>query len=114
MPISSRSKIFADDLKSYVEINDVTEVEEFKLLLNQITLWAMEWQLPVSCGKSCWMLISNRNGFISDENKFVLSNNELHEVHEITDLGVLFDNHLSFYAHITGIIARAKQRLFLI
>jgi hypothetical protein len=60
------------------------------------------------------MLISNRNGFISDENKFVLSNNELHEIHEITDLGVLFDNHLSFYAHITGIIARAKQRLFLI
>ena len=36
------------------------------------------------------------------------------EVHEIKDLGILFDSNLSFSAHISCIIARAKQRLFLL
>ena len=45
---------------------------------------------------------------------FSLANNILNQSHEIKDLGVVFDSKLSFSSHISGIIGKAKQRLFLL
>ena len=61
LPCNIKSKIFADDLKTYARITDETGINEFKSALAELSTWAECWQLPISCGKSNWMFISNRN-----------------------------------------------------
>ena len=76
-------------------------------------IWSASWQLPISNEKSKWLLISNKRN-LPDEISFELSGATLSRVHEVLDLGVNFTSRLSFEDHITIIIAKAKQRLFLL
>jgi hypothetical protein len=114
LPDKVRSKIFADDVKSYVKIDKTNGLTDFKNALLELSLWAEKWQLSISCAKSNWMLISNRKGLINNDEKFDLADSNLTETHEIKDLGILFDSKLSFTNHITAIISNAKKRLFLL
>jgi len=86
--------------------------EEFVSGLKSITEWSIAWQLPISTGKSCFMKISNR--FDLTNLTFQLGECSLNSVTQIKDLGVLFNNNLSFSNHITAIINKSKQRLFLL
>ena len=74
---------------------------------------AASWQLPISNEKSKWLLISNTNSK-TDEITFELAGITLPRVHEVLDLGVNFTPRLNFEGHISFIIAKAKQRLFLL
>ena len=114
LPCNVKSKMFADDLKTYVRITDLAGIEEFKSALAELSLWAKSWQLPISCGKSNWMFISNRKNLLDNNVEFKLADNLFHQVNEIRDLGVIVDNQLSFNTHISTIVANAKKRLFLL
>ena len=43
-----KSKLFADDLKSYVRLSNDTDASVFSLTLKKISEWARVWQLPFS------------------------------------------------------------------
>ena len=102
-----------DDLKSYVKLDDATTgLQTFKDALLSINDWSAEWQLPVSYSKCSYMLISNSNNFQPGPISFGLHN--LEQVYTIKDLGVLFNNQFNFSEHITSIIVKGKQRLFLL
>ena len=107
-----KSKLFADDLKSYVRLSNDTDASVFSLTLKKISEWARVWQLPLSTSKCCYMLISNRCDLIRES--FTLNEVELEGASEVKDLGILFTKNLNFTNHITSIIGKAKQRLFLI
>ena len=113
LPKSIKTLIFADDLKTYARISDSNGIHEFKNTLSELSSWAERWQLPISCGKSNWLFISNRMDLLDTE-CFYLSNSVFNQVLEIKDLGILFDSKLNFDAHISSIIANAKKRLFLL
>ena len=81
--------------------------------MSNISKWSASWQLSISNEKSKWLLISNKRN-LPDEIHFELSGATLPRVHEVLDLGVNLTSRLNFEAHITIIIAKAKQRLFLL
>jgi ribonuclease P/MRP protein subunit RPP40 len=112
VPPGVRVKLFADDLKSYVTLKDIRDVEIFAEMLNSLSVWSDTWQLPLSVSKCNWMHISNRR--VTVPLTFNLDENELSIVDEIKDLGVLFNSNLNFANHITAIIGSARQRLFLL
>ena len=61
------------------------------------------------------MLLSNRSNSLNDYDlNFSMSGTKLNESFEIKDLGVTFDSKLSFTSHIDAILAKAKQRLYLL
>src|SRR6476661_5558218 len=74
--------------------------------------WSNVWQLSTSIpkcsaidfstGKKCTALSPN-----------LINGNELKLLNESNDLGVIFDNKLQFTPHISPLVSRAKQRLFL-
>jgi ribonucleases P/MRP protein subunit RPP40 len=113
LPRNIVSKLFADDLKTYARITDSSDVSNFNTALKCLTDWSVDWQLPISAAKSYWMRLSNKM-VIDYDVDFVLAGNHISEVHEIRDLGVIFDDNLSFTNHISSIIGKARQRLFLL
>jgi hypothetical protein len=114
LPPKMCSKIFADDLKAYICVDNPLDVNTFKYALHCLGLWAETWQLPISTAKSNWMRISNKCASDDIAYDFSLCNIAIPELTEVKDLGVLFDNKLSFEAQITSVISRSKQRLFLL
>jgi hypothetical protein len=112
LPPNTKSKLFADDLKSYISVSDKSHGMNIPLLLEAISDWSLTWQLPLSPGKCNWMHISNHQAPCNLS--FSLSGCCLKKVDEVKDLGVLFDSKLNFSNHICSIVARAKQRIFLL
>ena len=114
---SSVHKLYADDLKAYnTGLND----KEGKMLSNtlqNITRWANDWQLPISTEKSKWLLISNKAKYSKLHPAgitFQLAGIDLPQTPEVLDLGVTFNSKLNFSDHISSIIGKAKQKLFLV
>ena len=112
LPPAARSKLFADDIKSYMILSGDLCTTNFSLLLDSIVNWSAKWQLPLSVNKCGWMLISNR--IYDRELKFNLAGHPLTKLTEVKDLGVLYTSDLSFTPHILSIVSKAKQRSFLI
>ena len=110
-------KLYADDLKAYNSQTNDTAGKSFNDMLDKITEWADIWQLPISTEKSKWLYFSNKHrtkNRTPGENAFKLANVDLPETNEVLDLGVNFNSKLDFGEHISAIIAKAKQRLFLL
>jgi len=85
--------------------------------LKNITQWANTWQLPISTEKSKWLLISNKPKPADQdrqENVFQLAGVDLPNTTEVLDLGVSFNSKLNFSDHISSLISKAKQKLFLV
>ena len=114
---NSVPKLYADDLKAYISSNDDKDCKFFKETLLKISNWSDKWQLHISCEKSKWLSISNKNGphgnHLSD-NVFELAGVNLPQTNEVLDLGVIFNSRLNFSDHISSIVTKAKQRLFLL
>jgi len=103
-------KLFADDVKIYVSIGDVNNIDTLQTGLTALCAWASTWQLTISVGK-CAVLHLGKNNLLHSYsiNAVVLSS-----VTEIRDLGVMMDNKLSFSAHYSLIVCKAHQRACLI
>jgi hypothetical protein len=107
------SKLFADDAKLYTEIRTSDDIDNLQFSIDKLSAWAETWQLEISISKCSAVDISLRN----KEESFcdnIIEGVELITVKEVTDLGVKFDSKLTFTPHVSQIVAKAKQRLFLL
>ena len=60
LPPNAKSKLFADDLKSYLTVSDKSFGSGILLLLEAITDWLLIWTLPLSPAIYNWMQILNQ------------------------------------------------------
>jgi len=108
------AKVYAEDLKAYVGIGDEQDgLNIFSKSLLSIENWASTGQLTISGSKSYYMHLSNKI-LVKTDSVFRLTNSELVKVTKIKDLGVIFNNHLSFSDHITSVTGKAMQHLYLL
>ena len=108
------SKFFADDAKLYTEIKSISDCNVLQNSIDLLFKWANDWQLTISISKC------NQIDFIHSSSKSVpnkantINGHVLESVCEVRDLGVTFDSKLHFSPHISQMVSKAKQRLFLI
>ena len=103
-------KLFADDVKIYVNICDIASSSDLQMGLNALCEWASMWQLNISINKCAVLHLGRTN--LSQE--YSINNVCLPHCDAIRDLGILIDSNLRFSAHYSNIIARAHQRACLI
>jgi len=103
-------KLFADDVKIYVSIGDVNNIDTLQTGLTALCAWASTWQLTISVGKCAVLHLGKNNSLHSYSINAVV----LPSVTEIRDLGVMMDSKLSFSAHYSLIVCKAHQRACLI
>ena len=108
-----RSKLFADDLKSYNMFDYRVNPDSVQFALDSLVSWSKSWQLQLSVPKCGSVLLKGKSPF-EDTNELVIDNNPLAVFESVKDLGVILDNKLSFSLHIDGVVSKAKQRMFLI
>jgi len=103
-------KLFADDVKLYAVINDVTDTNNFQAGLDALNLWSVTWQLPISTQKCAVLHLGRHNAGYS----YSVDSVSLPNVKEIVDLGITVDNNLRFSKHYRIIANKANQRASLI
>lgn len=103
-------KLFADDVKIYVVIDDLCDCILLQNYLNRLVDWASQWQLKVSVNKCAALHLGpSRTNF-----KYNIESVNLPDVVSIVDLGVIVNNKLKFKQHINGLVSKAHQRASLI
>ena len=113
-PPGTISKLYADDLKCYNEISDVSDPKSFLDTLSHINEWTLLWQLPVAAHKCQIMFISSKNTLLQEPGLFSLGTSMLAVANKIEDLGLLFTNSLNFHQHIQSICSKARSQIFLL
>ena len=99
-------KLFADDIKVYVQI--VSSHDSFKLqcALDLLTSWAQTWQLTVSVDKCCILNIGRAKLPVMD---FCIDGKILPTNLSCRDLGVIVSHDLKPAMHIGQMVAKAHQ-----
>jgi ribonucleases P/MRP protein subunit RPP40 len=103
-------KLFADDAKIYVVVNDITDCEHMQYYIDKLVSWANCWQLKISIPKcACLHLGTRRVNY-----QYLIGGESLPDVDSMVDLGVTVSTNLKFSKHISCIVNRAHQRACLI
>ena len=109
--VKSTCKIFADDKKIYncPENKDITQSD-----INKLQDWSLKWNLYFNVQKCKVLHVGKRNPKCEYvmENNGVLSN--IPVCTEEKDLGVVFDEFISFDSHIQKAVNKANQMVGLI
>jgi len=107
----TKVKLFADDIKLYSTVDDVSSQRNLQQSLDILVQWAAEWQLTIA-SKKCWTLRIGKpeeDGF-----NYVIDGQILDWTSSCRDLGIIVDSKLRFSNHCTAISKKANARCALI
>ena len=98
-------KLFADDVKLYIQIVNDTHIKQLQKAVDALVCWTTEWQLSISVCKCCILNVGkviqtaclNINGVV------------LPVVTSARDLGVTVSHDLSSALHISNIVPKAHS-----
>ena len=103
-------KLFADDVKVYTCIKNFESAIMLQHCLDLICNLATSWQLKL-CPSKCTVLSLSKAHV---NTLYHCCDIVLPIVKQMTDLGILIDDQLSFSRHIDNVCTKAKQRAALI
>ena len=108
--VMSYIKIFADDTKIFRAIRSISDINKIQKDIDRLVAWSIKWQLYFNSSK-CKVIHYGKN---NPNHNYNINNSKLAEDDKEKDLGVLFDNKLTFQSHIRQICASANSRVGLI
>lgn len=101
--------LFADDLKIYSEINNISDCIRLQECIDRLFDWCVGNDLELNVSKCLAMRYTYKRNF--PELYYKIGNSKLDEVSNVKDLGVWFDTTLKFDIHISQITNRANKLL---
>ena len=103
LPESINIKIYADDVKLYIEHKNDFETEILSEALSCIEQWSIINGIDISLEKCVVLYIGKNN----NKRKYRLLGKQMSEVDSVRDLGIIIDSSLSFSQHYEKIIKNA-------
>lgn len=103
--------LFADDVKIYLKIKSVRDCVRLQKDLIEINQWCIENKLQLNTSKCNVISFSRKSDANAITFLYKIGDTALNRTDRVKDLGVIFDNKLSFQYHITYIVNRAYRML---
>lgn len=110
--ISAKFQVYADDLKIYHQINNITDCEVLQRNVNRVVQWAKANHMPLNLNKTKHICLSRKTNTLI--HTFTIDGIEVRTVNSVRDLGILFDEKLYFNDHINHVVGRARRDLGLV
>lgn len=102
---SSRVLSYADDLKIFHSPSTSLQTD-----LDQIEIWCSNWLIPLNQDKCSVLHIGKNNPNL----QYKIANHNVTTVSQQIDLGVTITDKLSWSAHVTKVVSKANQILYMI
>lgn len=107
--LSCECLLYADDLKIFKTIENTNDCNLLQRDLDTISNWCKEKLMNLNIGKCFVITFTNKcNKIVGD---YTIENEVLKRCNVVKDLGVMFDDKLTFRAHYDHITKRANQLL---
>ena len=110
--ITSTAKLFADDTKTYRQINKVEDSIALQSDLTTLDLWADHWQVTFNPSKCEVMRITHNKD--KSTTRYQVSSTELRNVSNYKDLGVIMASGLTWTKHVAETVQKANMVLALL
>jgi hypothetical protein len=107
--ISGHLQLFADDAKLYSNINIENASSLLQKSLDNLAIWAREWQLSININKCAVVSLSSKPQPAS--RIYYIDGVAIPCRDSHVDLGITVSNDLSFELHINNIVSKARQRV---
>ena len=107
--LSNNILMFADDVKLFKEIINIDDCLELQLDLNTLHNWCKKHHLELNIEKCKVMSYTRNRNYVKFP--YLIGNCGINRVLSTTDLGVIFNTHLTFNEHLTDISNKAVKRL---
>lgn len=107
--LNGRCSMFADDLRVWREIESVSDQIFLQEDLNRLSDWCRINNLNLNVQKCCFISFSRKPDRILTN--YVINGQQLECKTSIRDLGVIFDEKLSFVEHINAISVKGSKML---
>jgi len=101
-------KLYADDIKIYLEINSDTDSDTLQQCIDNISVWASTWQLNLARNK-CQNVRFGLSRSVPNYT-YSVENIDLTSEQKVRDLGVIIDSRLCFSEHIDSVVCKGHQR----
>ena len=108
----SRVLIYADDCKILRSISSVSDARSLQLDINCLDNWCKAWKLRINPCKTVAVRYTNNKRLV--DFVYTLGTENIAWVSEHNDLGVIFDNKLTFNAHIDHVVSKGMRTLGLL
>ena len=102
---------FADDAKLYRSISNPTDIQLSQNDIDSLYEWSSTWLLNFSIPKCKAMHVGR---FCFEDYFYYMDNQQLPNVCQEKDLGVLIDYELKFHQHTAFVVAKANRLLAII
>ena len=102
--VVSMCQLFADDAKIFRNVSSREDCIKLQNDLDKLTEWSARWQLPFNVEK-CKSLHRGKN---NSRHRYVMDIQELEQVREEKDLGVLVDDELKFHRQTAAAVKKAN------
>jgi ribonuclease P/MRP protein subunit RPP40 len=99
--------MYADDTKIFMSVHKISDCLLLQQDLNSLYEWCNKWKLCLNLDKCEIMSVSNRVNTV--EFNYHIGYVELERVNHVTDLGVVFENNMSFNLNIDKICKSAAK-----
>jgi ribonuclease P/MRP protein subunit RPP40 len=96
-------KLFADDLKLYCAVNNLSDRERLQVEINAVANWSHVWLLPLCLSKLLYVHL----GAHHDDCAYYCNDIVIQQLNVAKDLGVSYNVDLSFRPHYTSICKKA-------
>lgn len=103
--------LFADDCKIFKSMNCHDDCRLLQNDLNTLSDWCNENKLQLNAGKCAAISFTRRTDRRFQYFAYAINNVNLNRTSVIKDLGVIFDEKLTFKNHVNSIISRASKSL---
>lgn len=104
-----RMLMFADDVKMYSSVITIDDCHYLQQQIDNISTWCDRNRLALNVSKCKAATFSHKHASIIYN--YNINNNELVRCSAVKDLGITFDNTLSFNLHIESVVASASKAL---
>lgn len=101
--------LFADDLKLYSSVSDISDCQGIQADLKCLTEWCLENEIMINVSKCNSVTYTHSISPLLYNYK--IGNSPLKRSAEVKDLGVIFDSKLSFSSHVDYITSKAYSTL---
>jgi len=107
--LESHLKLFADDCKLFSETNNRSN-RTLQQCIDAICSWARVWQLQININKCQVITITSSHAPVISHSYYI-NNVCISSSDNVSDLGILISNDLSYKSHIQHIVSKAYQRI---
>ena len=109
LSLSCRKLSYADDIKLFSVINDISDAASLQNQLDIFASWCTTNRMVLNASKCSVMTFTRKRSTISFN--YNVSNSSLSRSSSIKDLGVVMDCKLSFNEHISYVVSKASKVL---